>query len=122
MAGGRWRRWWRMVVVVVVDEGRERCAVVLCVSVRRDQVFVEVKKPNSLLIADCRPLVHLLSCRCLQLWSADCRHFTSSKTNSTLQYQKVIYCEYKYVFNEFYTATWKHNKNEYGTGNNVAWS
>ncbi|MFS7966020.1 hypothetical protein Hanom_Chr09g00768971 [Helianthus anomalus] len=47
-------------------------------------VFVEVKKANSLLLADCRPLVHLFSCRCLQMWSADCRPFTSSKTNSTL--------------------------------------
>ncbi|MFS7917326.1 hypothetical protein Hanom_Chr03g00187691 [Helianthus anomalus] len=40
-------------------------------------------KTNSLLVADCRGLVHLFSCRCLQMWSADCRRFTSEKTNST---------------------------------------
>ncbi|MFS7935820.1 putative transcription factor interactor and regulator CCHC(Zn) family [Helianthus anomalus] len=45
--------------------------------------FVEVKKTNSLLVADCRGLVHLFCYRCLQMWSADCRHFTSEKTNST---------------------------------------
>ncbi|MFS7962518.1 hypothetical protein Hanom_Chr08g00727551 [Helianthus anomalus] len=40
-------------------------------------------KTISLLLADCRALVHLFSCRCLQMWSADCRRFTSEKTNST---------------------------------------
>ncbi|KAJ0442747.1 hypothetical protein HanIR_Chr16g0812881 [Helianthus annuus] len=38
---------------------------------------------------DCRGLVHLFWFRCLQMWSADCRHFTSEKTNSTLiSYEK----------------------------------
>ncbi|MFS7958496.1 hypothetical protein Hanom_Chr07g00679281 [Helianthus anomalus] len=32
----------------------------------------------------CRGLVHLFCYRCLQMWSAYCRHFTSEKTNSTL--------------------------------------
>ncbi|MFS7991838.1 hypothetical protein Hanom_Chr12g01075281 [Helianthus anomalus] len=35
-------------------------------------------------VTDCRGLVHLFSCRCLQMWSADCRRFTSEKTNNTL--------------------------------------
>ncbi|KAJ0770583.1 hypothetical protein HanPI659440_Chr07g0259281 [Helianthus annuus] len=43
---------------------------------------MEVK--NSLLVADCRGLVHLFYYRYLQMWSADCRRFTSEKTNSTL--------------------------------------
>ncbi|MFS7996128.1 hypothetical protein Hanom_Chr12g01126211 [Helianthus anomalus] len=37
----------------------------------------------TLLNFDCRGLVHLFWFRCLQMWSADCRHFTSEKTNST---------------------------------------
>ncbi|MFS7899873.1 hypothetical protein Hanom_Chr00s083960g01795611 [Helianthus anomalus] len=41
------------------------------------------KKTNHLLLADCRHLVHLFSCRCLQMWSADCRHFSAEKTNNT---------------------------------------
>ncbi|KAJ0777886.1 hypothetical protein HanLR1_Chr02g0065591 [Helianthus annuus] len=66
-----------MVVVVVVDEGRER-EVLCCVCCeKRTRVFVEVKKANSLLLTDCRPWVHLFSCRCLQMWSVDCRPFTS---------------------------------------------
>ncbi|MFS8025645.1 hypothetical protein Hanom_Chr16g01477541 [Helianthus anomalus] len=40
-------------------------------------------KTNSLLVADCRCLVHLFCYRCLQMWCADCRRFTSEKTNST---------------------------------------
>ncbi|MFS7985138.1 hypothetical protein Hanom_Chr11g00994991 [Helianthus anomalus] len=60
---------------------RERCCV--CCE-KRARVFVEVKKANSLLLADYRPSVHLFSCRCLQMWSVDCRLFTSSKTNNTL--------------------------------------
>ncbi|MFS7957612.1 hypothetical protein Hanom_Chr07g00668401 [Helianthus anomalus] len=41
---------------------------------------------------DCRPLVHLFSCRSLQMWSADCRPFTSSKTNTT--YKSQLYLIY----------------------------
>ncbi|MFS8028232.1 hypothetical protein Hanom_Chr16g01508141 [Helianthus anomalus] len=55
----------------------------LCVLKSAD-LFVEVKKTNPLLLADCRLLVHLFSCRCLQMWPADCRHFPAEKTNSTL--------------------------------------
>ncbi|MFS7920863.1 hypothetical protein Hanom_Chr03g00229801 [Helianthus anomalus] len=40
-------------------------------------------KTNNLL-ADCRHLVQHFCYRCLQMWSADCRRFTSEKTNSTL--------------------------------------
>ncbi|MFS7994062.1 hypothetical protein Hanom_Chr12g01101451 [Helianthus anomalus] len=39
--------------------------------------FMYNKKTNPLLLADCRPLVHLFSCRCLQMWSTDCRPFGS---------------------------------------------
>ncbi|MFS8015872.1 hypothetical protein Hanom_Chr15g01361831 [Helianthus anomalus] len=39
-------------------------------------------KKDSLLLADYRDLVHLFSYRCLQMWSADCRCFTSEKTNT----------------------------------------
>ncbi|MFS7960822.1 hypothetical protein Hanom_Chr08g00707531 [Helianthus anomalus] len=42
-----------------------------------------IKKTNTLLLADCRHLVHLFSCRCLQMWSADCRPFPTEKTNTT---------------------------------------
>ncbi|KAJ0666201.1 hypothetical protein HanPI659440_Chr17g0664221 [Helianthus annuus] len=45
--------------------------------------FMYKKKTNPLLLADCRPLVHLFSCRCLQMWSADCRPFPTEKTNRT---------------------------------------
>ncbi|MFS7993473.1 hypothetical protein Hanom_Chr12g01094501 [Helianthus anomalus] len=74
-------------MVVVVDEGRERDRerreISVCVvCVRRG--FVEVKKTNPLLIADCRHLVHLFFCRCLQMWSADCKPFPAEKTNSTV--------------------------------------
>ncbi|MFS8006972.1 hypothetical protein Hanom_Chr14g01255511 [Helianthus anomalus] len=31
----------------------------------------------------CRGLVQLFCYRCLQMWSADCRRFTSEKTNIT---------------------------------------
>ncbi|MFS7917255.1 hypothetical protein Hanom_Chr14g01296461 [Helianthus anomalus] len=65
-------------VVVVVDEGRER-GLFWCVVCVVKWVFVEVKKTNPLLLADCRPLTHLFSCRCLQMWSADCRPFASEK-------------------------------------------
>ncbi|KAJ0511749.1 hypothetical protein HanIR_Chr11g0555561 [Helianthus annuus] len=36
-------------------------------------------------VPDCRCLVHLFCYRCLQMWSADCRRFTSGKTNNTLE-------------------------------------
>ncbi|MFS7894868.1 hypothetical protein Hanom_Chr00s002160g01692831 [Helianthus anomalus] len=42
------------------------------------------KKTNTLFIALRRHLVHLFSCRRLQMWSADCRPFASEKTNTTL--------------------------------------
>ncbi|KAJ0857376.1 putative 3-hydroxybutyryl-CoA dehydrogenase [Helianthus annuus] len=50
------------------------------------QVYVNCQKlkTNSLLLADSRDLVHLFCYRRLQMWSADCRHFTSEKTNSTV--------------------------------------
>ncbi|MFS7982720.1 hypothetical protein Hanom_Chr10g00966111 [Helianthus anomalus] len=38
---------------------------------------------NTLFITPRRHLVHLFSCRRLQMWSADCRPFTSEKTNTT---------------------------------------
>ncbi|MFS7960618.1 hypothetical protein Hanom_Chr08g00705181 [Helianthus anomalus] len=44
----------------------------------------KLKKTNNLLLADCRDLVHLFSYRSLQMWSANCRRFTSKKTNITL--------------------------------------
>ncbi|KAJ0591046.1 hypothetical protein HanIR_Chr04g0204071 [Helianthus annuus] len=69
-----------MVVVVVVDEGRERGVFSVCVV---KCFLTEVKKKTPLLLADCRPLVHLFSCRCLQMWSVDCRPFASEKTNTT---------------------------------------
>ncbi|KAJ0466187.1 hypothetical protein HanHA300_Chr14g0546331 [Helianthus annuus] len=48
-------------------------------------LIVQIKlKTSSLLVADCRGLVHLFCYRCLQMWSADCRRFTSETTNSTL--------------------------------------
>ncbi|MFS8003569.1 hypothetical protein Hanom_Chr13g01215481 [Helianthus anomalus] len=47
--------------------------------------FAEVKSNSLLLLlADCRGLVQLFCYRCLQMWSADCRRFTSEKTNNTL--------------------------------------
>ncbi|MFS8021545.1 hypothetical protein Hanom_Chr16g01428671 [Helianthus anomalus] len=46
--------------------------------------FCRSKKTNPLLLADCRHLVHLFFCRCLQMWSADCRPFPAEKTNNTL--------------------------------------
>ncbi|KAF5791457.1 hypothetical protein HanRHA438_Chr09g0406871 [Helianthus annuus] len=36
----------------------------------------------------CRGLVQLFCYRCLQMWSADCRRFTSEKTKSTLSHVK----------------------------------
>ncbi|MFS7952399.1 putative transcription factor interactor and regulator CCHC(Zn) family [Helianthus anomalus] len=36
-------------------------------------------KTNCFLLADCRGLVQLFCYRCLQMWSADCRSFTSGK-------------------------------------------
>ncbi|KAJ0470616.1 hypothetical protein HanIR_Chr14g0720651 [Helianthus annuus] len=48
----------------------------------------KLKKTNSLLFADCRGLVHLFCYRCLQMWSADCRRFTSEKTNSTYVFRR----------------------------------
>ncbi|KAM0014836.1 hypothetical protein Hdeb2414_s0033g00718901 [Helianthus debilis subsp. tardiflorus] len=70
-----------MVVVVVVDEGRERRRRSVCCVCVLKRFYV---KKNPLLLADCRHLVHLFSCRCLQMWSADCRPFPAEKTNSTL--------------------------------------
>ncbi|MFS7953757.1 putative cryptochrome/photolyase domain superfamily [Helianthus anomalus] len=35
------------------------------------------------ILRDCRGLVHLFSCRCLQMWSTDYRRFASEKTNNT---------------------------------------
>ncbi|KAJ0714976.1 putative 3-hydroxybutyryl-CoA dehydrogenase [Helianthus annuus] len=40
------------------------------------------KRPHQ--VIDSRDLVHLFCYRRLQMWSADCRHFTSEKTNSTV--------------------------------------
>ncbi|MFS7981109.1 hypothetical protein Hanom_Chr10g00947111 [Helianthus anomalus] len=71
--------WWWTVEEVVAD-GCGECSVCLCCEV----VIIEVKKTNPLLLTDCRPLVHLFSCRCLQMWSADCRPFASEKTNTIL--------------------------------------
>ncbi|MFS7913962.1 hypothetical protein Hanom_Chr02g00147871 [Helianthus anomalus] len=63
------------------------CLITIVVHVDRlfDQscCFAEVKT-NNLLLADCRGLVQLFCCRCLQMWSADWRRFTLEKTNSTL--------------------------------------
>ncbi|KAJ0576330.1 hypothetical protein HanIR_Chr05g0223141 [Helianthus annuus] len=42
------------------------------------------KKINTFFITPHRHLVHLFSCRRLQMWSADCRPFASEKTNTTL--------------------------------------
>ncbi|MFS8024238.1 hypothetical protein Hanom_Chr16g01460851 [Helianthus anomalus] len=39
---------------------------------------------------DCRGLVHLFCYRCLQMWPADCRRFTSEKTNSTLNISQLL--------------------------------
>ncbi|MFS7984907.1 putative tetratricopeptide-like helical domain superfamily [Helianthus anomalus] len=55
-----------------------------------DKHLAEVRKTNSLLFANCRGLVHLFSYRCLQMWSADCRRFTSEKTNSTLENSRIL--------------------------------
>ncbi|MFS7901397.1 hypothetical protein Hanom_Chr00s204790g01838911 [Helianthus anomalus] len=38
---------------------------------------------NTLFITPRRHLVHLFSCRRLQMWSADYRPFASEKTNTT---------------------------------------
>ncbi|MFS7950917.1 hypothetical protein Hanom_Chr07g00588851 [Helianthus anomalus] len=62
---------------------REECVVCIVKGLCRS------KKTNLLFLADCRPLVHLFSCRCLQMWSADCRPFGSEKTNTTLIIQKL---------------------------------
>ncbi|KAJ0717384.1 hypothetical protein HanPI659440_Chr13g0522871 [Helianthus annuus] len=54
-------------------ERRVWCVVCVVCVFRRGFVEEEEeeKKTNPLLLADCRPLVHLFSCRCLQMWSAD---------------------------------------------------
>ncbi|MFS8003713.1 hypothetical protein Hanom_Chr13g01217131 [Helianthus anomalus] len=44
----------------------------------------EREKTNTLFITLRRHLVHLFSCRRLQMWSADCKPFASEKTNTTL--------------------------------------
>ncbi|MFS7994346.1 hypothetical protein Hanom_Chr12g01104841 [Helianthus anomalus] len=65
-----------MVTVVVDEAERDGCSVgVVCVG----RGFVEVKKTNPLLLANCRPLVQLFSYRCLQMWSVDFRPFASEK-------------------------------------------
>ncbi|MFS7984521.1 hypothetical protein Hanom_Chr11g00987411 [Helianthus anomalus] len=51
-------------------------------------------KTNNLFLVDYRGLIHLFSYRCLQMWSADCRRFTSEKTNSTLVFICYIYPTY----------------------------
>ncbi|VFQ69580.1 unnamed protein product [Cuscuta campestris] len=53
------------------------------------QLRLQLHRPPPLTIAsqftiDCRPLAHLFSCRCVQMWSADCRPFSTEKTNSTV--------------------------------------
>lgn len=56
----------------------------------------DVKNKQSFLTV-CRRLVHLF---CLQMWSADCRHETSSKTNSTLvmmEHKKISVTIVKYM-------------------------
>ncbi|KAM0033578.1 putative phosphotransferase with a phosphate group as acceptor [Helianthus debilis subsp. tardiflorus] len=81
----------RCVIAIVRRQGerdeRERlwCWVVcvLFVFIKYEKRFLNIKKPNPLLLADCRHLVHLFSCRCLQMWSADCRPFPTEKTNTT---------------------------------------
>ncbi|MFS7946175.1 hypothetical protein Hanom_Chr06g00532931 [Helianthus anomalus] len=40
------------------------------------------KQAVCLLFFDCRGLVHLFCYRGLQLWSTDCRRFTSEKTTA----------------------------------------
>ncbi|KAJ0622496.1 hypothetical protein HanIR_Chr01g0021331 [Helianthus annuus] len=56
--------------------------VFVCEKRRKEKGFCR-KKTNSLLLTDCRHLIHLFSCRCLQMWSADCRPFAAEKTNNT---------------------------------------
>ncbi|MFS7965559.1 hypothetical protein Hanom_Chr09g00763671 [Helianthus anomalus] len=41
-------------------------------------------KTNSFFVGDCKGLLHLFFYRCLQMWSSDCKRFTSEKTNNTL--------------------------------------
>ncbi|MFS7904019.1 hypothetical protein Hanom_Chr01g00030951 [Helianthus anomalus] len=38
-----------------------------------------LKNKHFFFLADCRGLVHLFCCGCLQMWSANCRRFTSNK-------------------------------------------
>ncbi|MFS7926560.1 hypothetical protein Hanom_Chr04g00298471 [Helianthus anomalus] len=57
--------------------------VVSVVCVEGCRPFCRSKKTNPLLLTYYRLLVHLFSCRCLQMWSADCRHFPAEKTNNT---------------------------------------
>ncbi|MFS7925337.1 hypothetical protein Hanom_Chr04g00283621 [Helianthus anomalus] len=45
-----------------------------------------------LIFVYCRGLVHLFCYRCLQMWSADCRCFTSEKTNNTCVSLGVCLC------------------------------
>ncbi|MFS7944544.1 hypothetical protein Hanom_Chr06g00513421 [Helianthus anomalus] len=63
VVGGGWLKTEREKSVV--------CSVCVVCVFRRGFVEERKKKTNSLLIADCRPLVHLFSCRCLQMWSVD---------------------------------------------------
>ncbi|KAK1411015.1 hypothetical protein QVD17_37559 [Tagetes erecta] len=49
------------------------------------QQTAKVNKKNSLLLTDCRSLVHLLSCKYLQIWFTDCKHFPAEKTNRKLR-------------------------------------
>ncbi|KAF5783126.1 hypothetical protein HanXRQr2_Chr11g0504291 [Helianthus annuus] len=47
------------------------------------EVVFEEKKNKPSFFSDCRHLGHIFFCRCLQMWFADYRHFTSEKTNNT---------------------------------------
>ncbi|MFS8017752.1 putative non-specific serine/threonine protein kinase [Helianthus anomalus] len=55
------------------------------------------ERAHSLLLVDYRSLVHLFSYRCQKMWSADCRRFTSEKTNNTLVWMS--YCRYSKICN-----------------------
>ncbi|MFS7925409.1 hypothetical protein Hanom_Chr04g00284571 [Helianthus anomalus] len=60
------------------------------------------KKTNHLLLADCRHLVHLFSCRYLQMWSTDCRHIPAEKTNSTCMFISII--SHTHIYNFFFVG------------------
>ncbi|MFS7922796.1 hypothetical protein Hanom_Chr03g00253201 [Helianthus anomalus] len=64
------------------ERSREEREISLCCVCEKG--FCRSKKINHLLLADCRHLIHLFFCRCLQMWSADRRPFPAEKTNNTL--------------------------------------